>query len=253
MNRFFFILLLLSAAGAAAQTQPALTAEQILEKNLEATGGRKAWSQVETMTSVGTVSGHQISNRMTARNRTSGEFETTVRVYEQIPDKFLYYEGTESVANFLYGCTHEQIWWFAGSGDGKKKNEKPDECKVIFAPEKWSEIYDVMEVKGTKIINGRPAYEVHTGWKGVNSTLYFDCENFFLVRSKGVTAHGGWAAIAKETDYFDYRDVDGLKFPFQMKTQFNRGESQTTVTTIYVNARIAENVFRPPQDEKAKK
>lgn len=252
MKTVAILLFALGAIVSVGQT-PDLTAEQILEKNLEVTGGRKAWSRVETLTSVGTVSGHQISNRMTQKPRTSGEFETTVRVYEQKPDKFLYYEGTDSTANFLYGCTHDQVWWFAGYGDGKKKNEKPDDCKVVFAPQPWSEVYDVMEVKGTKVVNGRSAYEVHVGWKGVNATLYFDCESFFLVRSKGVIAHGGWAAIAREIDYFDYRDVDRLKFSFQQKTRFNRGESRTTLKTIYVNARIGENLFRPPQDEKTKK
>ncbi len=250
MKRAIIVFLLLASALATGQTAMPLSAEEILEKNLEATGGRAAWLRVKTIVKIGTTEGHNLRSRMTPGPAALAEIKGSVRLYETMPDRYMIYQDNDRSGSTYFGCNHDVMWWYLPSGFTEKKPAKPKDCDVTIVPEKWADRYEKMEVKGTKTINGRNAYEVKLTREGQNAILYFDTEAFLLVRSSGVYAFRGGTPTAHQTDYLDYAEVDGLKFAFTLQENFNQGQARTHYGQIYVDARIADSMFDPPKPDK---
>ncbi len=74
--------------------------------------------------------------------------------------------------------------------------------------------YSKMQVIGRDTINGKPAYVVRASIDSLNSErLYFDTDSGLLLRRKifNLSIIGN---IPRQTDYSDYRMVDGLMIPF---------------------------------------
>ena len=85
-----------------------------------------------------------------------------------------------------------------------------------------------------------------TGPKGFLATLYFDPESGLLARMVryGASPVGH---IQTQVDYADYRDVGGIKFPFELKFTWLDGRYTAKLTDIKVNVPIDESAFGRPQ------
>lgn len=246
------IFVLIVTGVVTAQVSPTLTAEQVLEKNLEATGGRAKWSQVKTIVKIGTFEAHSLSARLTPGAMRAAEMKGSVRWYEALPDRYMVLEENDQSGSSYFGCNHDVEWWYLRGVSAGQKQAKPKDCDVTVAPGKWSDRYEKAEVKGTKKINGRNAYELRLAHKGQNITLFIDAENFLLLRSSGVHAFRGSTPTAQQTDFADYADVDGLKFAYTTTENINQGQRRTHYTQIYVDARIADSMFEPQSDKTIK-
>jgi hypothetical protein len=76
-------------------------------------------------------------------------------------------------------------------------------------------------------------------------TLYFDKQSGLLVREIrfGRTPIG---RVPSQVDYSDYRDVDGIKFPFQYKFSWLDGRDNYQLTDVKVNVPIEDSRFGKP-------
>ena len=74
-----------------------------------------------------------------------------------------------------------------------------------------------MHVSMKDTVNGSPAYCVVAPGTGETELYYFDAENGLLVRqaTRTMTMVG---TIPGQTDYLDYRTVDGVKVPFIVRS-----------------------------------
>jgi hypothetical protein len=84
-----------------------------------------------------------------------------------------------------------------------------------------------------------------SGPHGVLVTLYFDKKTNLLARvirySNSPIGH-----IPTQTDYSDYRDVNGIKFPFSYTFSWLDGRDTYKVTDLKVNVPIDSAVFNKP-------
>jgi hypothetical protein len=53
--------------------------------------------------------------------------------------------------------------------------------------------------------------------------------------------------VLTQTDYADYRDVNGIKFPFSYKFSWLDGRFSATLKEVKVNAPIEDARFGKPQ------
>jgi hypothetical protein len=95
-------------------------------------------------------------------------------------------------------------------------------------------------------IEGRDVYAVQgDGPRGMFATLYFDKQSGLLVR----TVRYGPSPIGRiptQVDYADYREVDGVRFPFRWTFSWLDGRDSFELTELRTNVVIADSRFGKP-------
>lgn len=97
---------------------------------------------------------------------------------------------------------------------------------------------DTIDNTDVMVVQGR-------GPHGVLATLYFDKKTGLLVREirYGRTPIGRFPS---QIDYSDYRDVNGIKFPFKYKFSWLDGRDNYELTNVQINVPIDQSKFGKP-------
>jgi len=214
------------SGGAASASLP--TFDQILtnyEKAINVTPAVKRATRVEQ----GTVDGP----------RGHGTMET----YRTFSDSAL------AILHVANGTTTEgydgKIGWTQRAG-GEASEQRGDELMRtrqwagFYPGETFKTDYARTEVRAKESVNGRDAYVVMGWWnEGGADRIYFDAETGLLLR---VThrIESPLGALPLQTDYDDYRDVNGLKIPFTVRVMRVDG------TTMYSWQKMDTNVLIDP-------
>jgi hypothetical protein len=109
------------------------------------------------------------------------------------------------------------------------------------------EIYAELKVVRIESIDGKTGIVVlATTADGKSDELVFDQESHLLVQErieKDATKHIGFHAISIHSDY---RDVDGVKYPFRTSTSINNFNSPIvfTVSEIHLGEHIPDSLFQ---------
>ena len=97
---------------------------------------------------------------------------------------------------------------------------------------------DSINGKDVNVVQGR-------GPRGLLATLYFDRESGLLVRLVRYSP----TPIGRDptqSDFGDYREVNGIKFPFQYTFSWLDGKDSFKLTDVKVNAPIDAKIFEKP-------
>jgi len=86
-------------------------------------------------------------------------------------------------------------------------------------------------------LNGRDVYVVQGSGGGLLGTFYFDKETHLLTRYVRLTP-SPVGRITIQQDFDDYRDVNGVKFPFKYSFLWLDGRFTATISAVKVNAAI---------------
>lgn len=88
-----------------------------------------------------------------------------------------------------------------------------------------------------------------TGPGGTLTTLYFDQKTGLLLRMKryGRTPIG---RVPTQMDFSDYRDVNGIKFPFSLTFAWLDGRDAIQLNDIKLNVAIPDSKFNTPESAK---
>jgi photosynthetic reaction center cytochrome c subunit len=217
------------------------TADQILDRYIQALGGAQQLAKLTSFTATGTYSGYDTDTEevpidifLKAPNLRS----TTV--HAQLGTKTLTYDGRQA--------------WFAGfdqpvpllalSG-GELEQVRIDAALAIPAHMKqdftnWRAGFPEVIVSGRKlqVIEG-------TLPGGSAVKFYFDKESGLLARQVHYvnTVVG---LIPTHVEYSDYREVAGVRLPFRWVTTWTDGQTTTKLTEIRPNAAIDASRFAKP-------
>lgn len=95
-------------------------------------------------------------------------------------------------------------------------------------------------------IDGKEAYGLMGFRPGVGPTfLYFDETSGLLVRVVSFE-QTGLGRLPQQTDYSDYREVDGVKVPYSWTVAQPRRRTTTTVTSVKQNVPVEDAKFAMP-------
>ena len=97
---------------------------------------------------------------------------------------------------------------------------------------------DTLNGKEVDVVQGR-------GPRGLLTTMYFDKKTGLLVR----VVRFGNSTVGRyptQSDFDDYRDVNGIKFPFKYQFSWLDGRDQFTINDYKVNVPIDAKVFGRP-------
>jgi hypothetical protein len=107
---------------------------------------------------------------------------------------------------------------------------------------------NVIELAGTEKVEGRDAYILKVTHKdGTISSYSFDAQTFLLTKWSGVDNMNG-ESVMRETFFRDYRDVNGLKFAFEVAsdTPGTEDAQRIVVDKIEVDPQIDDSHFEKP-------
>jgi photosynthetic reaction center cytochrome c subunit len=235
-------------AGAGAQatptSAPALpSADDILNKYVTGIGGQAAIDKMKTRVMKGTIT---TANGMTI----------TYEIDQVAPDKayesFVSQRGTGERA--INGNTG---WEKNPQGVREITGQQLADIKQalhLFRNLKLKEQYSSVRVTGKDKIGDREVYAVRaTTPDNKRERLFFDVESGLLLRRISYT-QTMIGIIPEEIDFDDYREVEGVKFPFTVKfSSVDAGNPSSTraFTEIKMNVPVDDSKFKMPAAKSA--
>lgn len=228
----------LSVAGTQEARKPELTAEQVLEKSIAATGGHQAIAKVTSSMVKGAL---EIGPQHT---------HAAIELYAKAPAQRLIVTTLEGFGEVRQGCDGKIAWTQDPSRglrelEGAERDEMLREC-AFNSELRWRELYPKVELAGKEKVGEREAYKiVMTPASGKPVTRYFDAENFLLIRQVSTrdTAQG---SLEIQADMSDYRDVDGIKMPFLTKQSMSLAEVTIRLVEVKNNVPLDDARFAKP-------
>ena len=119
----------------------------------------------------------------------------------------------------------------------------------LFALIKLKEQFTRTRVTGKEKIGDREVYVLNgTGTDGKRQRLFFDAETGLLLR-RTVYMPTMIGVIPEQVDFEDYRDVEGVKFPFTARTssiEVGNPVSIRKFAEVKLNAPVDESKFNMP-------
>lgn len=236
--------LLCVAALLVATSAHAVTADELVAKNIAARGGLAPIQAIKTL-------------KLEGKLRIGGQFELTYVAYKQAPDQ-VRDEAT------LQGLTQVQAWdgkqaWQISPFQGRRDPEKmsgddakalADDASIGGALVDWRGQGSTLESLGSEDIDGTNAYKLKVTRKnGDVEFVYLDPDHYLEIRTvTDQLIRGGH--VETVTDYGDYEQVAGVYFPFAM-TSYTKGagpfgKQQLTVEKAQANVPINDAMFAFP-------
>jgi zinc protease len=101
-----------------------------------------------------------------------------------------------------------------------------------------------LNLEGIETVAGKSAYKIIiTSPRNAEITEFFDTENGLKLRTL-ITQESPMGSMTQITDYEDYREVEGMMFPFMIKQQVGPQAFDMAVETIEINQGLDDEVFK---------
>jgi hypothetical protein len=226
------------AAGVSAKPNEALpTVDQVLEKYVQAIGGKAAFDKLSTRVMKGTH---------TLPDGTALPVET----YQAAPNKLVSVMTTKNGA-VMNGYNGTTGWSKNPRGQREMSGAQLDQMRRaadFYADVKPRESFPNLTFIGQDKIGDRDVYVLQS--KATDNSiekLYFDTQTGLLLRILSIT-QSLLAPLPAQTDLEDYREVDGVKLPFTIRQSFidYRNDWTRKYTEIKHNLPIEDAKFNPP-------
>ncbi|HVI71869.1 MAG TPA: hypothetical protein VM656_10325, partial [Pyrinomonadaceae bacterium] len=117
----------------------------------------------------------------------------------------------------------------------------------FYAPARLKNNYPKVTLAGKSKIGFRDVYVVDLQpAAGPVERLYLDAQTFLPVRLNTVKTNGTVSAPV-EVYYDDWREIDGIKFPFSMSESFPKLTLTFNIKEIRHNVALDPAIFEPPK------
>ena len=231
-----------SAGAEKSQAQGAVSAtpsaDQILDRYAEASGGRAAWQKLTSRVSMGTI-------EIPAMNLSG-----TVVIHEKAPDKIL---TIVILGGFVFRQGFDgTVGWTDDAKDGLREQTGAELADTkresdFYGPLDIREQYAKFTVLGSEKTGGRDSYAVQARLAGGEDPdiLYFDAQTGLPLRviSRHHTPQG---ASKFEEDLSDYREVDGVKLPFTISQKSAETSFMVHISEMHHNVALEDSEFSRP-------
>ncbi len=218
-------------------SEPLPSVDQVFEKYIQSIGGKDALEKIETRVMKGT--------------RTASEgWSAPVEVYQKAPNKLLL--TLQSNVAFRTGFDGTEGWNQSSHGLHKIEGANLSRMKreaVLSRSLKLRQEYQNLRVIGKQAIGDRETYVVQGVAIGEKQPerLFFDTQSGLLLRiySREATPLG---PLPSETDFDDYREVDGIKLPFTVLRLSADRSYKDVFAQISQNVPVDDAKFETPTE-----
>jgi hypothetical protein len=223
------------------------TVDQILDKYVQAIGGKAAFEKLKTRVMKGTS-----ENLTTTRG-------APVEIYAKAPNKRVEIvlagdydssRGFNGAVGWSLNMTETGFRELSGHGLAAEKREAE-----FYREIKLRELYSKLTLAGKERVGDREAYVVEaTPAEGDLEKLYFDVQTGLLIRRDGTLEMPKDGRIPVESlikipveSYFeDYREIDGVKLPFTVRHSLPGVRTITKFKEIRHDIPIEDAKFNKP-------
>ncbi len=202
--------------------------DEILERHIEAVGGRAAIEQLTTRVIVGRL----VTDLPTWEPPVHES--NAFRIYGKVPRKYVLI-AESAWGTSRHGFDGEVCWKLDGAEVELDAHYDP-RFAWIADPQnalRMRDYFPELRVVGTRTFEGRLTYRVDIDGDESHS-LYFDAETGLLVR------------LGYNRELHDYREVDGVSVPFRMAISRKGGSSTYIFDEVEHNVAIDDAEFAPP-------
>lgn len=236
MFRRFLLALWMVACSLPAHPAFAQTVEEIVARNLEARGGIDKIKSVQTIKQVARLNSQGMDAGMTMYGKRPNMTRKELMMGQQ---RILYvFDGKSAwVLNPLTGSNAPTV--ISGPElEGIRQEADFDSPFVDYKAKGYS-----IALVGTEDVGGRKMYHLRlTSKAGAVQECYLDAETALEARTVSPSPMG-----ALEEEFLDYRDVQGLKMPFTVRTlQNGKRVAEITIERIELNEAIDDEMFKRP-------
>jgi zinc protease len=218
-------------------------AETILEKNVEATGGRAAYEKLRTMVITGTM-----------EVKAAG-LKGSMISYHAAPDKMLMEVTIPGVGTIRDG-TNGELAWEVSALQGPRLKEGEEKAAALRQGKfnailYWREQYKQMVMAGVEKVEGKDCYKlVLTPKEGPPETHYFDKETN-LPAKVALTVKTPMGEIPTESLVGDYRKEGDFLMPHKMTQRAAGQEITIQFDTVKLNVDIPKEKWDLPEEIQA--
>jgi len=248
MRRMIAILALAASTTAAAEsaTAPELTAEQIIEKNVAASGGLEAWRKVQTMIWVGHM------------ERPGAPMSSMPFVLQQKRPNKTRFEitGVGQRSLRIFDGTHG--WKVRPASDGSPDVEAYTPQEARFA--RGEQVIDgplidyqakgtTVRLEGIEEVDGRKAYGLSLKLaSGEHHEVWIDSQTFLDLKYIRTSYSSAGAPGTVSITYGGYKDIGGLQIPsvLEIGTASGKVPDKMVIERIALNPPMDDRVFRRP-------
>ncbi len=235
--------LIVAAVHGEAMAQKAPTAEKILDRFVEATGGIKAYDAIENRKTVATLS-------IPAQG-----MDFNITMWSAKPNQVYSTIENAMIGKMEKGVSGDVVWEKSiMTGPVIKSGVERETTLRDSVFEKyiyWRDNFETVELEGEETVNGIDCWiVVLTPEAGESFRMFFEKESGFLVRVDTVT-ETEMGKIPIEAYLTDYRDVDGIKVSFKTTIKVLGQERSFSMTSIEQNIDMPAGIFDLPEDIKA--
>lgn len=228
-------LLLLGGLLFAGMVAKAQTADEVVQKYLNAIGGEAAWRKVNTMKATGAINAQGTEITLTLITANGKGFRTDYTVM-----------GMSG-----YSIITPNAGWYFNPGGGQTKAEPmtPDQVKQSQDQlDLQGELVDYKK-KGHKVeflgkdeLEGTDCYKLKLVTKsGKEETWYIDQSNNYLIRSVAKQTIDG-KEVESATNFSNYQKLDGgIVFPMTLGTE----NGEINLSKVEINQPVDDKVFAP--------
>lgn len=238
-----FLAGLLCYSGHARAEDALPKAEEILDKFVEATGGKAAYEKIHNEKATGTFEflGKGVKGTMVNFRAEPNKMYTRIEL--------------ENIGAIEDGTDGETAWTLSAlQGPHIKEGEERAVAlreATIRAPLEWRKLYKSAETSGVQDVNGQACYKLTlTPNEGKPETWYYDKKSNLLVKMS-MTVVSQMGEIPTETTVSEYKAQDGLLSPRKSHHSALGQEFEITISQIEYNVDIPKDRFNLPAEIKA--
>jgi outer membrane lipoprotein-sorting protein len=224
------------------------SADDVIERSLTALGGRAAHAKLQSRAAKGTIS----------LSTPAGEIAGTLELLNATPNKTrMLLEADLSALGAGELVVDQRFDGHAGyvldslQGNREITGNQLDNMQNSSFPHpfmNYKERGTSAALAGKESVGGRDAYVVvFDPTTGSQVRNYIDAETFLPIRTVMKTDVPQLGQeVEQTTEFFDYKDVDGVKVPFRLTTSSSIQSITITLTSVEHNVKVDESVFVKP-------
>lgn len=210
-----------------------LTADKVIETYIDSIGGRENILKITDRTTI--LKGTLLPNKI----------EIEMSIYQKVPNLYLQKTQTGGVAQKVIFDGQKGFLIY----DNDKSEITGEELQKLkyeatFGLLLGLDAYGVkVNLLGTEEINSKKAYKLEMVFpSGEKWIQYYNPETGLKVKEEK-SMKSSKSVFTQETFYSDYREVDGVKYPFTIEQSLGRQKFIFNVDTIKVNSGLSERNF----------
>ena len=203
-----------------------VTAKSVLDNYIKAIGGEKAILAVKSLSTIaaGEIQGTalEMTSKITSSNKMVVEMKAMgMTMMKQVVNDKGAYVSQQGQRKDLDGDKLAEAKASAMPFDELKMSQKTG-----------------VTLDGIESFNGADAYVIKDG----KSTLYYDVKSGFKI-GKAVVQEANGQKMTQITNFGDYKEVKGIKFPFKTSLSFGPQEIEFKTTEVKINEGVTDADF----------